>query len=179
MSNGILLISGQLYDYDDPGSNIITIEDIARGLSNMCRFAGQLNDFYSVAQHCVYVSHCIEEEYALEGLMHDATEAFLMDIPTPLKRILPDYKRLERLHETYVMARFGLDYPMRKEVHVADKRVFAAEVRDLRGEHENYYGEYLSDVEPFEWMIDPWYPQDAEDMFLARFKELMALRVIN
>lgn len=179
MSSGILLLSGEFYDYESPHLNKWTIEDVALGLSNICRYAGQVEDHFSVAQHSVYVSHCIEPEFALEGLLHDATEAFLTDIPTPLKRILPDYKRLEQLHEAYVMAHFGLPYPMREEVHVADRRVFAAEVRDLRSHHVEHYAEYLQGIEPFEWFIDPWMPWEAERMFLERYYELIALRVVN
>lgn len=179
MSNGILLLSGKFYDYDDPSINDWDIEDVALGLSHLCRFAGQCPAHYSVAQHSVYVSYAIEPEFALEGLLHDITETFMVDIPTPLKRILPDYKRLEKLHEAYAMARFGLDYPLRKEVHIADKRVFAAEVRDFRPEQWEHYAEYLDGVEPFEGNIVPWEPEDAEEIFLYRFDELMSERVYH
>jgi hypothetical protein len=177
MKEGILLLSGKVYSYDDPLSNVITIEDIAIGLSKICRYLGQVPYMYTVAQHSVYVSYAIEPEYALEGLLHDATEAVLGDCPTPLKAKLPDYKRMERLHESYMMSRFGLDYPMRPEVHVADKAVFAAEIRDLRPDDWDHYD--LSGIEPFEMEIEPWPCWVAREMFLQRYQDLMALRVIN
>lgn len=174
---GILLLSGEMYNYQDPHSNVFDIEDVATGLSKICRFAGHLPVFYSVAQHSYYVSYCVDERYALDGLLHDATEAFLVDVPTPLKAQLPDYQRLERLHEAYVLSRFGVDYPLHKEVHRADKAVFAAEVRDLRPDDWEAYG--LDGVIPFEWYIDPWPPNTAKQMFLQRYKELVARRIIH
>lgn len=177
MKDGILLLSGEMYNYDDPGKNVVTIEDVAIGLSKICRYLGQIPAMYSVAQHSVYVSYAIEEEFALEGLLHDIAEFALGDCPTPLKMKLPDYKRMERLHEPWLLSRFGLEYPMRPEVHKADKAVFAAEIRDLRPDDWSFYE--LEGIEPFDMYIDPWPCWVAREMFLERFHNLMALRSIH
>ncbi len=73
--------TGKHIDFVNITPDQICIEDIARGLSNECRFAGQLESFYSVAQHSVYVSQIVPPEYALEALLHDAAEAYIKDIP--------------------------------------------------------------------------------------------------
>ncbi|WP_077791660.1 YfbR-like 5'-deoxynucleotidase [Escherichia coli] len=90
----IKTFSGKHFYYDKINKDDIVINDIAVSLSNICRFAGHLSHFYSVAQHAVLCSQLVPQEFAFEALMHDATEAYCQDIPAPLKRLLPDYKRM-------------------------------------------------------------------------------------
>ena len=68
----------------DPRPEQICIEDIAHGLSMLCRFSGQCPYFYSVAEHSIYVVHCLPDNLQLEGLLHDASEAYLADLPRPV-----------------------------------------------------------------------------------------------
>lgn len=75
----IQTLSGHHFDYRNISHDAICIEDIATGLSNTCRFAGQLPEFYSVAQHSVHVSQIVPPEFAFEALMHDAPEAWCND----------------------------------------------------------------------------------------------------
>ena len=92
MSNHwIELCDGTTFDYLEPNYDIITIETVAHSLSNKCRFNGHTKYFYSVAQHCLNVMYAIEDEIgkihadSLFGLLHDSIEAFIADIPSPLK----------------------------------------------------------------------------------------------
>lgn len=80
----IQTLSGKHFNYLDIQQDDIVIEDIATALSHICRFAGHLPEFYSVGQHSVLTSHLVPQEFALEALLHDAAEAYLQDIPSPL-----------------------------------------------------------------------------------------------
>lgn len=181
MDNAILLASGKFYSYTNPEQNDYTIEDVALSLSHICRFGGQLPQFYSVAQHAVYVSYAVPPEFALAGLLHDNVEAFMGDIPTPLKRMLPDYKAMEKLHEEVMCKKFGIPFPMPKEVHKADIEVFAAEVLALQPTGTHWA--CLEGVTPFsghdcplssidEGKIVPMTSAGARYMFLDRYKQL-------
>src|SRR5829696_7572546 len=82
--------SGVRLDLDEPHPEDIRIEDVAGGLSKVCRFGAQTREYYSVAQHALLVRRLVVEaghpELALAALHHDSHEAYLCDIPTPLKR---------------------------------------------------------------------------------------------
>lgn len=168
---GILLQSGRLYDYLSPETNIWTIDDIALGLSNMCRYAGQVKKPYSIAQHSVYVSYVVDQNYALDGLLHDAAEAFLTDIPTPLKALLPDYQKLEERHEAEIFKRFRLEYPMHPHVKVADMRMLKTEVMQLKTPSDHW--KFLESVSATPIEIEVWSAKKARKTFLRRYYELI------
>jgi len=88
MNAWIQTISGRKFPLAEPDPNQIDIEDIAHALSMLCRFNGHCTQFYSVAEHSMHVSHEISNDLALAGLLHDAAEAYLGDVPSPLKKEL-------------------------------------------------------------------------------------------
>lgn len=127
----MLTASGKQFDPVDPQPDMIDLVDIAHGLANECRFAGQCRFFYSVAQHSVLVSQIVSPAHAWEALLHDATEAYIKDIPSPVKRLLPDYRALEARIEAAIRVRFGLPAEKSSEVAHADLVLLATERRDL------------------------------------------------
>lgn len=94
---------------ENPQPDQFDIEDIAYALSNTCRFNGHCSGFLSVAEHSVLVAQRLPKNLQLKGLLHDATEAYLGDIPSPIKQFLPDYRVLEHTFEDAIMEKFGLD----------------------------------------------------------------------
>lgn len=151
----------------------VYIEDIAHALSQLCRFSGHINCFYSVAEHSVRVSHLCDSKDALEGLLHDGSEAYCVDVPRPLKRApgMEVYRMYEDLTAEAIRQRFNLrEEP--ESVKRVDLRMLATEKRDLFREDSTWAvnkGEY---GEPFPEKIVPWTQEEAKRRFLMRFYEL-------
>lgn len=171
----ILTASGGRFYYDNMRRSDIRIEDIARALARKCRFAGHCSDFYSVAQHSLHVSQIVPKEYALAGLLHDATEAYMADIPTPLKHLLPDFKRLEKEAESVIMSVFNVNLPLAKDVKRADLIMLATEKRDFMPE-DNDPWPILDGVAPLAERLTAWSSETAERLFLNRYYNLTEQR---
>ena len=117
--------------YLDPRDNArIHLADVAHGLARISRFTGQTRHRWSVASHSLLVADLAPRELRAAALMHDAAEAFLGDVASPLKSILPDYRALERRWDDDLEIRWGV--PLRApEVKAADRIAFALERREL------------------------------------------------
>jgi hypothetical protein len=132
--------TGRLVDPLNMNYEDVRIEDIAHALSHMPRFGGHAKDFYSVAQHSLGVAFALYEDTkndlrtVLAGLLHDASEAYLMDIPTPIKaRIGELYSNAEArlqglIYRTYVPGYMDVDYAAIKQV---DSDILVVEAKDL------------------------------------------------
>lgn len=151
----------------DPESIELSIVDIAHALSFLCRYAGHTQEFYSVAQHCVHMSYLVPEEYAYEALLHDASEAYLADLPHDVKAILPDYQRLEARLERHIARHFFLPHPMSLVVKRMDQRICATEMAFLM----NFYDHPLAMEAPV-FLIHGWHPEMACEKFIERYVEL-------
>ena len=164
MSNYIMTNSGVKFNVFSYGLDDINIFDIAHALSNMCRFAGHVKNFYSVAQHSILVSMFASDPRY--GLLHDASEAYLLDIPSPIKRsqAFSEYRDIERKLQRSIYERFGLSADSEpSDVHVADQRVCATEIQQLL--HHSFDFQY----EPYLTEIIAMSPKEAERAFIERF----------
>lgn len=163
----IALRSGSYFDFENPDSSEYTIEDIAHGLSNLCRFSGQVEPFYSVAEHSVLASWLLPPPLALQGLMHDAPEFVIGDMVTPLSRLLPDYRALKARIERSVWARYGLPATLSPEVKAVDAQLLATEKVQAMGNRDRW--KCLEGVEPARVRLNFWTPAEAKGRFLQRF----------
>jgi hypothetical protein len=170
----IMLQSGAWFDFGAPASSDFTIEDVAHGLANVCRYAGQCRRFYSVAEHSILVSE-IAVGLELEALLHDAAEAFMGDIPRPLKQLLPEYRRIENNVQEAILTRFGLSTPIPLRVKDADLRVLAAEQSQIMPPGADHWAREQN-VVPALAVVRCLDPDTAERAFLNRYERLRTLR---
>ena len=176
MSHKVILYpSGNLFDFNDLGSNIYDIKDIAHGLSQICRFGGHCRKFYSVAQHSVLISQRVSKEAAYAALMHDAVEFVVGDMTEPLKSKFPDYKILETKLEIIINNIFKIKIENNiTEIRAADFRMRTTELKQLTKLYERY-PKFYTEYEPYDdLIIDEWHPSFAETMFLRQYNLLRA-----
>ncbi len=179
VGTSIETFSGRQIEPLNPRLEDIAIEDIAHALSLQCRFTGHTRVFYGVAEHCVRVSRCAEalsfhdfaRENALWGLLHDASEAFLHDIASPIKHqpAFALYRAAEQRLEELIFERYGLTGKRPTVIKKADLILLATEARDLMPmKHQPKYGPET----PLPGRIKPWSPRKANLEYLNRFHEL-------
>lgn len=126
----IQTVSGRRYTYGQ--SNACYIGDIAHSISRICRFNGHSAIYYSVADHscnvCDYVIRMTDDpEIHLLALLHDAHEAYVCDVPRPMKELIPDYRSLEDQAKADVARSFGLRFTNHPHVSRADENLLFAE----------------------------------------------------
>lgn len=165
----ILTSLGYQFDFDHPTPERVDILDIARALSNICRFTGHVRQFYSVAQHSVIVSQLVEPEFAFEGLMHDAAEAYVGDMSSPLKRVVgAAYKDVEHRVEAVIRTKYGLPPKLSPEVKKADWIALGIEAKHLLPPDTLKWPELANLAIP-DLPFRPLDPEQARMLWLERF----------
>lgn len=140
----------------DPDS--LVIEDMAHALASLPRFGGHLNRHYSIAQHSVLAAMRASTPSKKGALLHDGSEAWLLDMPTPIKNNLPDYKSTEHKFMLVIADKFGFEYPLNKEIKQIDADLLQLEWENL----------VLTDNPDF----NCWSQKKAKKMFLKMFYSL-------
>ncbi len=156
--NCIRTFGGRYIDVFNMDTKDIEITDIAHALAHIPRFGGHLPRFFSVAQHCVNCAGITKGD-KLEALLHDASEAYILDMPKPIKDRLPDYKELENKVMSKIFRKFELRLPLSKEVKKADKVCLEFEwyfIMLKGGESYNCYS-----------------PEKAKEIFMETFNKII------
>lgn len=178
MSTWLRTFTGKRVELEAPTVEMICIEDIAHALGNLCRFNGHTKYFYSVAQHsCNVAMQLKDDDYDYDvqfhGLLHDAQEAYIGDMVSPLKRIKslgPAYKEVEDKFVAVIAAKFGLnwDEDMSKAIHKADMQLCSTEMRDVMLGIDKFPG-----IEPPTLCkIKQWYGEYPEQSFMEHFEKI-------
>lgn len=138
-TGGRVRIRGLDPERDAADSNSdIQLMDIATHLSRQCRYNGATLRPYTVAEHSVFVYAMVK---SLPGstrnerawaLLHDAAEAYIGDIISPVKNLLGDrIHQIERAFEDAIARRFGLEGPIPECVRIADRDALQCEMAHL------------------------------------------------
>ena len=158
----------------DPRPEDVRIYDIAHSLSNMCRYGGHCTTFYSVAQHSVLVSRALPPELKMWGLLHDASEAYVVDVPRPLKPFLTGYREAEDSVMAAIADAFDLcPRTMPSEVKRIDNAILADEATQIMGPPPRAW---TLPEPPLGIKITPVGPEEARQMFLAEYAALRAMK---
>jgi len=157
--------TGKKVHYLNPLKEEICIEDIAHALALTCRFGGHCNVFYSVAEHSIRVANEVDRDHKLAALLHDAHEAYLHDVPRPIKEDIVRYKEIADVIQTAINKKFGLSFGY--DVSHADDVLLATEARDLLSNTHDW--DKLPSPLPI-FIIPIEAPSIVEKMFLDMFE---------
>lgn len=184
--------TGKRFFFENPTPGMVDVADIAHSLALLCRYGGHCRVFYSVAEHSwlladwyldsVAPGYAVgrsvptaeQAETAFALLMHDASEAYLIDVPRPVKARLPDYKRLEAPIEAAIAGRFRMEYPHPRVVREADGRIIVDERAQVMSRSGNDWA--IGGLEPLGVSLRAWSPGVAEFQFKDMFRYLQRLR---
>ncbi len=194
--NHTLLISGKPFWLDGSRTNLVGVEEIATAISNLCRFSGNLPAFYSVAEHSVYVSLLLDDTVGQTlGLLHDAAEAIISDIPLPVKNRVPEIQNMEDGYLDEILTSLLPDYKTsdryrmydHSEVRRADRAVLVWEMLSFFGKHnpwatswiaENDVDSALEEVSAAVSCDSPLClsPREAKRLFLFRYRQVLGVQ---
>ncbi|MBZ0268685.1 phosphohydrolase [bacterium] len=150
----------------DPRAEDVDIVDIAHALSLQTRYGGHCLRFYSVAEHSVHVASRVPDDLRLAALLHDASEAYLIDVPRPVKHSLAEYRGIEDRVMRAVFERFGIEFPLPDAIKAVDDRILLDELQQNMA------------APPADWSVvgDPvgvslccWEPMRAKEEFSKMF----------
>lgn len=168
----IRTFSGTEFTIFEPQIKQIMIIDIAHALSHLCRYGGHSNKFYSVAQHSIATSYLVKPENALCGLLHDATEAYLVDMPKPIKYKMDNYRIMEDNLYAVIAEKFNLPLVIPDNVHEIDsKMIWKYEwdyfmLNNPQKKHKDFYKSFFENKNP----------GIVRSEFLRRFQELVKMQ---
>ena len=173
--------SAQTFDLIFRSPDDIDFNEIALALSQICCYAGQVEKFYSVAEHCVRVASIMPQypQYKVYGVLHDARQAYIGDILTPMARSLgngvPFSNEIDNLKADIDKAIYeaaGIHpikgHPAEELIVWANRVLRATERRDLLGERQELRGDYLESTWPLRDAIKPWEPEYARERWLQQ-----------
>lgn len=173
--------TGIQFSYSDCKPEDIRIKDIARALSNICRFTGHCARFYSVAQHSVLVSE--HTTNAFYGLMHDTAEAYVGDVNRPMKSLFKEgdpYTNMDKkawwaITNAWTVLQ-NATHAEKEDCKTVDMRMLVTESHDLllNGPHKDWQINQTTHPR-YEFKIEPWHPDEAMQRFLYRYTQLTGL----
>lgn len=173
--------NGHAFDPKAGKLSQVDIDDIAHALSNLCRYSGHCRKFYSVAEHSVLVSRIIRSMYPNDlnsiwaGLLHDATEAYVGDVTTPLKVLLPKFMEVEDALALDIAKKFKIKWNKQTadRVKTADLIALSTEARLLFADVSHW--NIIKSYDPRPDLLSCSFPvrqEVAKDTFMREFQRV-------
>lgn len=178
MSYWLGTVSGKKIDLTSPDPDQIIVEDIAHALFKIPRFNGHTKEHWSVGHHSLGVASLVADQYKLEALLHDATEAYLCDIPSPLKLFLGDtYREVEVRIARAIGLRFSVDLVnLPEQIKTADNIMLMTEYERLQPNGPKWGTDYSNGMRA-KTVIDTYqHAGYATDTFIREIKQEAAKR---
>jgi uncharacterized protein len=175
MESYIETVSGRKFYFLNPDPDDIDIGDIAHALAMNCRYTGHCDRFYSVAEHSFHMSRMAPEGYELAALLHDASEAYITDIASPIKQHLPDYQAMEDSLMRAIASKFGFEYPLNPVIKHLDLTMLSTEAHYMIPSRGDTWDLWKYRKRPtIQWNFRPigMTPKVAKSVFLERYDEL-------
>lgn len=168
MSSWIQTYTGGIFHPLDPRPEELRIADISAALAKTCRYSGHCTKFYSVAEHSVLMAGIAPAHLKFTALMHDASEAYLADIPRPIKPHLPGYYEMEDRLMRVISTRYGFEWPLPPEVKQLDNCMLTDEREQNMAPPPKPWDVY-EQVEPVGVKLKFWTPAEASWHFTSAF----------
>lgn len=174
--NYISTYTNKRFHFMNPFEDEVCIEDIAQALSNMCRYSGHVKKFYSVAEHSVILADFVMEKYdnadmALTALFHDASEAYIVDVPSPIKPYLTNYQEIEDGISKVINKVFNIS-PMCTIIKELDTNIICDEAKVLFKSVPDWV-KYYKEIGV---TLKLYTPDEAREVFMSKFEELIYAR---
>lgn len=172
--------SGGCFHVLEPRVEEVKLIDIAHALSQNVRYTGHVSKPWSVALHCLKVSSILADEGAsftvqLQGLLHDAPEAYLVDLPRPLKdNEWPNYRDIDHRIQGCIALAFDVPFPFADHVKAVDDAMISREVANFFKPGSFMWRRYKITEKRHDLLV--WAPEEAERLYIERFEELSELR---
>ena len=167
------------FDPVHPEAEKIDILDIAHALPLICRGNGHVSSFWSVGEHCICcakeaLGRGYSKRQALACLLHDASECYMSDVPTPFKNELPEYQDQEEHLLGIIYEKFlgsDLTEEEQKELKKIDHAMLWYDLEHLLGEIQ--YGEIPELHIDLDYTVRPF--EEVEEEYLSLFEKFSSI----
>jgi hypothetical protein len=169
--------SGGVFHPLDPRIDEVMIDDIVSPLAKSVRYNGGIRRglHYSVAEHSVLITRLLRRGWpdnpalALQGLMHDAAEAYVGDMIRPVKQAIPQFAEIESRIAAVIFAAFRIPHPWPKIIDDYDARICLDEEKQAL-----HPGERRFEIAggPLGVRLQFWDAEEAREQFVIEFMEL-------
>lgn len=117
------MYNGRMVDAFNVTPDDIVPENFIHACSQINRYTGNCKFPYPVNQHQLLLYLCVPKRLKRAALVHDITEHWFSDVPSPVKIHMKYYKRKEKDAELVVMQKYGITHAQMADLKQYDIRI--------------------------------------------------------